>query len=232
MSIDNNIIQSLICYKKKPLVKCGEYEDNFEQCKKKLKKIRKDSKGYFDIDEYKIFYMNENDISYLIMTHSKYPQISAQQCLNSIKKDFDSSFSNINFENVGNLALQKDFGKKLKSIHEYYDKNYEDDDDNMGDIFSENQDVIGLSETLSESEQNLKKGRNETEYLTNVESGDLDIPNEKKTKKFCNKRNVIIILIVSIIVLIGITYVIIGATQNCWKFECFSWFSFKIYFKI
>ena len=222
MSIDNNIIQSLICFKKKPLVKCGEYKDYFEQCKKKVKKIRKESKGYFDVDEYKIFYINENDISYLIMAQSKYPQRSAEKCLNSIKKDFDSSFFNINLENVENLGLQKDFGKKLKSIHEYYDKSYEEDDDDMGNIFSENQDAIGLYETLSESEKSLKRGRNEKEYLANIESGDFSNPSEKRTKRFCNKRNVIIISIVSVFVLIGITYVIIGATANCWKFECFS----------
>ena len=216
MSFDN-ILQSLISFKTNPLVNYGEDGDSFKQCKKRLKKIQTNSKGYFDLDDYKIFYLNENDINYVIMTISRYPQSSAIDCLNNIKKEFKANFSKTNFESIGYLGLQNDFKEKLILKHEYYNKNLDNDDgDDMGEIFHVNENMIDLSDNLSDS----KYLKNESKYYTMIGNESDDEIQIKK--KGCNKKTIIIVSIISFFLLIIIAYIIIGFKYDCWKFQCFS----------
>ena len=63
------------------------------------------------------------DISYLIMAESLFPKSIAIVCIESIKKEFQSTFMGKNFENEIELGLNKEFQEKLKMKYEYYNEN-------------------------------------------------------------------------------------------------------------
>ena len=120
------IIYTLIGYKDIPLAGYSEFKGEFQKlCHDYLSKIDPNSSGGYKINDYFLFYINENNISYIIMTDVHYSKNTALTCLESIKKEFTAVYPNPNFEGAENFSLNKEFRPKLKMSYEYFNENKE-----------------------------------------------------------------------------------------------------------
>jgi hypothetical protein len=123
---DGKIIYSLIAKGTKPLVAYSNYTGTFDQvCINYLKNIGPGSSAAVKLDDgYIIFYINENNITFLIMTDSLYPKEAALGCLESIKKEFFQTFdSSRDFERESNFGLNDEFKTKLRMKFDYFNTN-------------------------------------------------------------------------------------------------------------
>ena len=124
-----------------------------------------------------------------MMTKANYPKSNVNICLNDIKTEFESYFSNKNFENIGNLGLQKEFKEKLKSKCEYYNKHLIEDkeSDDIDGMFKENDDLLNSIDIFSDS-GNSHKSKNK--FITKLEIVKNN-NNEEEEEVTCdqNKKN-------------------------------------------
>ena len=190
---EKNIIQFIISFKNNPLVEYGEDKETFNICCKYLKKIQLNSNGSFTLDEYIIYYLNENNINYVIMTNENYPKSNIIVCINDIKNEFESCFPNKQFENICNLGLQKEFKDKLKSKCGYYDKHIVEDNeiDDIDEMFKENNDVLNSIDNLSEPKSIKSKKKSISKFEieninNNVEKGEFTNEQNNKNTNCCN----------------------------------------------
>ena len=89
------------------------------------------------VDDYVIFYINENNITYLLMADNLYPKAAAIGCLDSIKKEFVSIYQNRTFENESNFGLNDDFKVKLRMKFDYFNANTDVSNEALGRLKDE-----------------------------------------------------------------------------------------------
>ena len=136
--IDDKIIYSLIAKNDKPLVEYSSYTGTFNQvCINYLREIGPNTSKAMKIDDYQIFYLNENYITYLIMTGKSYPKTGALGCLESIKKEFQSAFNGRDFDGELNFGLNDEFKEKLKLKFNYFNENKDVADDKIAALKDE-----------------------------------------------------------------------------------------------
>ena len=212
----SNIICSLIGFKKNPLVVYTENPNMKTRCIKHLGYIKLNTSGSFELDGYKIYYINKNYISYLIMTDSGFPKTTVKTCLENIINEFEETFPDNDFNNISEYGLEKQFKEKLKLKIEYFNNNKEvnDDDSDLEEMFKINDDILSSSTILTESNiidkelKLLQEDQSKDEYI-----------NPKASNKICSKR-IIIIIIIAVLILLGIIYIIIGIYCDSWAFQC------------
>ena len=74
---EDKIIYSLVAKYDKPLAEYSNFTGTFnEACLNMLKKIENNTSKAIQIDDYIIFYINENGITFMIMTGKRYPKQS------------------------------------------------------------------------------------------------------------------------------------------------------------
>ena len=218
----NSIIYALVGYGGKPLASYSEFKGTFQKtCQNYLHSIEANSSGGYRVDDYFIFYINENGISYLIMTDINYSKGSALSCLESIKKEFLSSFADVDLDSVEEFGLEKDFKAKLKMKYEYYNENKnvinESTQKLLDEIFKMKEDVINASDFLNEREDKLNNVNNKAEKL--AESSYKYKTSATKVRKSTQKKKVWIILGIVLAVLV-IVYSICAIKCQSFYFQC------------
>ena len=217
----NSIIYSLVGYGDKPLAAYSEFKGTFQKtCQNYLHSIENNSSGGYKLDDYFIFYLNENGITYLIMTDMKYSKGSALACLESIKKEFTNSFPDTDFESLEEFGLDKEFKAKLKMKYEYYNENKDVINESskklLDEIFKMKDDVLNASDLLNE--------RNEALTKVNDKAGDLAETSYKykagatKVRKETSKKRIIFIVGICAAVLVIVFFIVIsvcGFDFNC-----------------
>ena len=133
MSNKGKIIYSLVGKGVKPLAGYSNFTGTFDQaCINYLKQIGPNSSGVASIDDYYIIFLNEANITYMVMTDNTYPKEAALGCLESIKKEFQSTYSNTDFESVSNFGLNDQFQSKLRMKFDYFNANQDVSDESIG----------------------------------------------------------------------------------------------------
>ena len=124
---ENKIINILIAKGKKPLAGYSEHTGDFVQtCENMLSKVKKESSAAINLGNgYSVFYINENEITFLLMANSLFPKATAIGCIESIKKEFQSTFIGRDFESEQEYGLDEDFKEKLKMKYEFFNENTE-----------------------------------------------------------------------------------------------------------
>ena len=217
----NSIIYALVGYGEKPLAAYSEFKGTFQKtCQNYLHSIESNSSGGYKIDDYFIFYLNENGITYLIMTDMKYSKGSALACLESIKKEFTSSFPDTDFEAAEEFSLDKEFKPKLKMKYEYYNENKDVINEStkrlMDEIFKMKDDMINASDLLNERHESLSK--------VNNKAGDLAEHSYKykasatKVRKATSRKRIYFIIGICAAVLIIVFFIVISICG--FNFKC------------
>ena len=159
--IDDKIIYMLIAKNEKPLVEYSYFTGTFNQvCINYLKKIEPNSSKALKIDDFMLFYINEQYITYMVMTGKFYPKEGALGCLQSIKREFVSSYEGRDFDGELNYGLNDEFKEKLKLKFEYFNEHKEVTDDKLeqlrDDLALMKDEILNASGLLDERGDKIK----------------------------------------------------------------------------
>ena len=156
------IIYALVAKGVKPLSGYSNFTGTFDQvCINYLKSIGPDTSAAVKLEsEYIIYYINESNITYLIMTDNLYPKEAALGCLESIKKEFQSLYQNRNFDDEENFGLNDEFKVKLRMKFDYFNANTDVSNEALGQLKDEmckmKDEVLNASGLLNNRGEKLK----------------------------------------------------------------------------
>ena len=159
--IDDKIIYMLIAKNEKPLVEYSYFTGTFNQvCLNYLKKIEPNSSKALKIDDFMLFYINEQYITYMLMSGKFYPKEGALGCLQSIKREFVSTYEGRDFDGELNYGLNDEFREKLKLKFEYFNQHKEVTDDKLeqlrDDLALMKDEILNASGLLDERGDKIK----------------------------------------------------------------------------
>ena len=158
---DERIIYSLIAKKDKPLVDYSNFSGTFNQvCLNYIKKIEPNTSKAIKIDDFCIFYTNEDNLTFMIMTGKSYPKEAAIGCLQSIKREFNQIYEGRDFDGELNFGLNDEFREKLKLKFEYFNENKDVTDDKIGNLKDQlnlmKEDILNASGLLDDRGDKIK----------------------------------------------------------------------------
>jgi len=150
------IIYALVARGIKPLSSYSNFTGTFDQiCINYLQKIGPESSAAVKTDnDYVIYYINQNNITYLIMADSLYPKEAAIGCLESIKKEFQNAYPNRTFDDEEKFGLDSEFQVKLRMKFDYFNTNQDVSNEALGQLKDEmskmKDEVLNASGLLNE----------------------------------------------------------------------------------
>ena len=159
--IEKSIIYSLIAKNEKPLAEFSYYTGTFSQaCLNYLKKIEPNTSKAVKIDDFNLFYINENNISYLILAGKLFQKEGAIGCLESIKREFNATYVGRDFDGELAYGLTDEFKEKLKLKFEYFNQHKEVTDDKLeqlrDDLALMKDEILNASGLLDERGDKIK----------------------------------------------------------------------------
>jgi Tat protein secretion system quality control protein TatD with DNase activity len=217
----NCIIYALVSFGEKPLVQYSEFKGLFLKIfQSNLNNIEANTSKAFKIDDNNfIYYINESNITYLIIADSEFLKASALSFLQSIKKEFLSAYADTDLTLVEELGLDKEFKDTLKKKFEYYNEKKDVIDEtleNYKDQLSKlNERILNTCDFLSE--RDLYKILNDRSVQL-VSSGHY-YKNSKRVKKKRIRRIIYITIGITVAILV-ILYVVISIICGSWTFQC------------
>ena len=209
------IIYALVAKGVKPLAGYSNFTGTFDQaCINYLKNIGPDTSAAVKLDsDYIIYYINENNITYLIMTESIYPKEAALGCLESIKKEFQSMYQNRSFDSEENFGLNDEFKVKLRMKFDYFNANTDVSNEALGQLKDEmckmKDEVLNASGLLNNKGEKLQVLDEKADALSSASNN--YYKSSKRVKRAeCMKRVKYYVAIgVAIIIILLLLYFII-----------------------
>ena len=209
------IIYALVAKGVKPLAGYSNFTGTFDQaCINYLKNIGPDTSAAVKLDsDYIIYYINENNITYLIMTESIYPKEAALGCLESIKKEFQSMYQNRSFDSEENFGLNDEFKVKLRMKFDYFNANTDISNEALGQLKDEmckmKDEVLNASGLLNNRGEKLQVLDEKADALSSASNN--YYKSSKRVKRAeCMKRVKYYVAIgIAIIVILILLYIII-----------------------
>ena len=170
MDEDQKIIYILIGAGAKPLAGYGMYKGEFINiCERKLKSVQPGQSASATTPDYKMFYLNDDGITYLMMTIPSYPMAAGISCLDSMRKEFGTTLHGRNFQGMKDYGLNGELKEKLKMKFDYYTKNTEITDEKLEGLkkvmMNFKEDVIKAADALNERGDMLNEMQNKAKDL-------------------------------------------------------------------
>ena len=161
---DGKIIYALIAYENVILCEYSSFTGAFrETCRPYLSKVQVGGQAAIRLEENEsiLYYLNSNNITYLIMTNTSYQISSAIGCLQSIQKEFEETFPNNNGVKTNkDLCLNDQFQEKLSMKYNFFNEHPEASTESIGRLTDEmNQfkdDITKASGLLDERSEKLE----------------------------------------------------------------------------
>ena len=204
---DKKIIYILIGTGSKPLAGYSDLTGEFIQdCESQLSRCKKNKSAAINCGDYKMFYENADNITYLLMTMSSYPMAAAVSCIESLKKEFSDFLQSKNLDLVNNYGLNSEMKQKLKMKFEYFNKNTQvisEHIENLKDSMALYKDeVFRAADSLNIRGELIDDMSEKAEKMAN--ESNIYKKGAIKIKKFeCGKKAKTIIAIIIIILIIG-----------------------------
>ena len=220
---ENKIINILIAKHRLPLAGYSELTGDFVQiCENMLSNVKKDSSAAINLGTgFTIFYINENDITFMIMAGSLYPKSTAIGCIESIKKEFQSTYIGRDFDNELEYGLNEDFKEKLKMKYQFFNENTDVSSETVQNLKSEmmrmKDEVLQASGLLNQREEEINNMTEKAESLA-MSSDEYKKGATVVKKKEKSKKSYIIIGI--ILILLIIIYFLICMVCQSFTFQC------------
>ena len=210
---DKKIIYVLIGSGRKPLAGYGLYKGDFIQiCENQLSRCKQNQSASINTGDYKMFYQNEDNVTYLLMTMPSYPVAAAVSCIESLKKEIGPDLKGRNFNVASDYGLNSELQEKLKMKFEYYNENTEVVSDNIqelkGVMMKYKDQVFQAAESLNERGDLLNEMQNKARDL---ETDSYSYKNNatKVKNAECRKKATYIGIIVGIVALIVLIIVLV-----------------------
>jgi len=220
--IDDKIIYMLIAKNEKPLVEYSYFTGTFNQvCLNYLKKIEPNSSKALKIDDFMLFYINEQYITYMLMSGKFYPKEGALGCLQSIKREFVSTYEGRDFDGELNYGLNDEFREKLKLKFEYFNDHKEVTDDKLeqlrDDLALMKDEILNASGLLDERGDKIKVLDDKADILSRDSNAYYRQSKRVRQAEQCKKIKLYIGLAAGGLLIV---YFIIGISCG-WGFQCF-----------
>ena len=220
---ENKIIYILIAKDQTPLAGYSELTGDFIQtCENMLTNVKKESSAAISLGNgFTIFYINENNITYLIMTGSLFPKSTAIGCIESIKKEFQSTFIGRDFSSETDYGLNEDFKDKLQMKYQFFNENTDVSSETVQNLKSE---MIRMKDEVLQASGLLNQRGNEINSMT-VKAESLAIGSEDfkkratQLKKKEKKKKLYLYIGLSLAILLIIYFIICSICQN-FTFNC------------
>ena len=217
----NDIIFILIATDKKPLASYREYSGDWIQiCEKFLSQVKQNASSSVNFGEFFIFYCNQDNITYLVMTRTTFPKVAAVALIESLRKELHSSLLNRDFDNIKEYGLDDELKEKLKMKFEYYNQHPEIISESLAKLKTEiekmKDDVFEANEQLLIRGENVVEMENKAGQLEEAASNLQQKAHIVKTKE--SKCRIWVILALILIALV-IVYIIIAMVCS-WDFKC------------
>ena len=167
---DKKIIYILIGSGRKPLAGYGLYKGDFIQiCENQLARCKTNQSASINTGDYKMFYQNDDNVTYLLMTMPIYPVPAAVSCIESLKKELANDLHGRNFNAIGDYGLNMEIQEKLKMKFEYFNENTEIISDKLQGLknvmMQYKDEVFKAAESLNERGDLLNEMQNKAKDL-------------------------------------------------------------------
>ena len=209
------IIYALVAMGVKPLAGYSNFTGTFDQvCINYLKNIGPDTSAAVKLDsDYIIYYINEGNITYLIMTESLYPKEAALGCLESIKKEFQSTYQNRNFDSEENFGLNDEFKVKLRMKFDYFNANTDVSNEALGQLKDEmckmKDEVLNASGLLNNRGEKLQVLDEKADALSSASNNYYKSSKRVKRAELMKKIKIYAGITCAVLIIIGVIYLII-----------------------
>ena len=129
------IFYILIGSESKPLAGYGQCKAEFIQaCENQLKNCKTNNLACITHTDYKIYYQNEDNITYLIMTIPSYPMPVAVTLRGSLRKEFHDYLHGKDLKGMEDYGLNSELKEKLKAKYDYYTENTDVSDEKIEEL--------------------------------------------------------------------------------------------------
>ena len=221
---DGKIIYALIAYENVILCEYSSFTGAFrETCRPYLSKVKAGGQASIRLDENEsiIYYLNSNNITYLIMTNTSYQISSAIGCLQSIQKEFEETFpNNYGLKTNKELCLNDQFQQKLSMKYNFFNEHPEASTESIGRLTDEmNQfkdDITKASGLLDERSEKLEVLSVKSEQLKGSSNSYYKSSKRVRRAELMKKIKMYAIIACSILLIIYIlTIIICGNLTFC-----------------
>jgi hypothetical protein len=220
---EKKIIYILIAKNQLPLAGYSEHTGEFVQtCENMLPKVKKESSAAINLGTgFIIFYINENDITYMIMAGSLFPKLTAIGCIESIKKEFQSTYIGRDFDSEAEYGLNEEFKDKLEMKYKLFNENTEISSEVVHNLKEEilkmRDEVYEASNLLNQREDEINNMNAKAEALA-VESEQLR-KGARQVRKSETKKKIYLWLGLGGVGILIIYFIICMACQS-FTFQC------------
>lgn len=221
---EGRIIYALIANGDVLLCEYSSFTGTFrDTCRPILSKVQPgDSKAIrLEDNEGIIYYLNSNGITYLIMTNNSYQTPSAMGCLQSIQKEFETTFpNNIGVRTNKDFCMNDQFQEKLSMKYNFFNEHPEASSESIGRLTDEmNQyknEITKASGLLDERSEKLDILSDKSEHLKGSSNSYYKSSKRVRRAELLKKIKMYAIIVCSIFLLIYlITIICCGNLTFC-----------------
>jgi hypothetical protein len=223
MSEKPKIINILIAKGNTPLASYSEHTGEFiQQCETILNEVQENKSASINLNNgYTVYYINENEITFLVMADTLFAQATIIACIESIKKEFQSTYAGRDFDSEREYGLNDEFQNKLKMKYEYFNEN----EGATSEIIQQlNTEMNNMKNQIIEAQYSLQE-RGDNINRTTQKASELLIESEShksnaiKVRKGEKKKNVWM-WIGTIFIILLIIYFIACIVCKSFTFQC------------
>ena len=223
MSEKPKIINILIAKGQNPLASYSEHTGEFiQQCETILNEVQENKSASINLNNgYTVYYINENEITFLVMADTNFAQETIIACIESVKKEFQSTYKGRDFDSEREYGLNDEFQNKLKMKYEYFNEN----EGATSEIIQQlNTEMNNMKNQIIEAQYSLQE-RGDNINRTTQKASELLIESEShksnaiKVRKGEKKKNVWM-WIGTIFIILLIIYFIACIVCKSFTFQC------------
>ena len=222
MSEKPKIINILIAKGKTPLAGYSEHTGDFiQECEEILGDVNENNSATIKLNNgYHVHYVNENEITFLIMADSSFPTETVIACIESIKKEFQSTYPGRDFDSEREYGLNDEFQNKLKMKYEFFNEN----DVTSEVMYQLNTEMNNMKNQIIESQIELDKRGNNINITSQkanelLKESEAHKSNAIKVRKGETKKKVFFSIGIAFIILL-IVYFLICIVCKSFTFQC------------
>ena len=223
MSEKPKIINILIAKGNTPLASYSEHTGEFiQQCESILSEVQENKSAFINLSNgYTVYYINENEITFLVMADTLFAQATIIACIESIKKEFQSAYRGRDFDSEAEYGLNDEFQNKLKMKYEYFNENEGTTSEIIQQLSTEmnkvkNQ-IIEAQYSLQERGDNINRTTEKASEL--LKESESHKSNAIKVRKGESKKKVWL-WIGTIFIILLIIYFLVSIACKSFTFQC------------
>ena len=207
----------------KTLASYGSDGDFIAKCKEILCQVKPDTSAAVDCDTFYVYYMNKNNLTYILATGKLYPKTAAIGCIDSLKKEFNDLAFEKNLDSIQEDGLNKEIREKIKMKFEFFNENTDVSSEALENLKKEmvemKDEVYKTKELLDIRGEKMAITQQNAQNLKDASSSYKIGATNLKTKVSRSRKWIYFAIIIALLIII---YFIICLVCKSWTFQCSS----------